>query len=145
MKQSATLHFSWNEIEKLMEEIRTANTAMTIYGTATGKGFWLVGDHGVYLMANTKDGVHHAKLGEKDRRLVAYAKECNPDTMEFEDWWQVKRSTFGGDDGVEFIALNEIEKLAALDASLKPESLAIEFMGNTFGVSIVWQKPRKRA
>jgi hypothetical protein len=134
MKQGAALHFPWIEMEKLMEEIRTAKTAQSLYGEETGKGFWLVGDHGVYLMPNTTDGIHHRKLGKNDRRLVAYATECNPDTMEFDDWWDTKRRTFGGDDGVEFLALTEIEAMA--QGEHKPNSLKIEFMGKQMAISI---------
>ena len=56
---------------------------------------WLVGDQGVYLMTNVKTG--------SGANEIAYAVECNPNTVE--DWWQVKRDTFGGDDGVEKFAL----------------------------------------
>lgn len=70
-----------------------------------------MGDQGVYLMANTSDGIHHSGLGHNQRRPVVYAHECNPDTMEFEDWWEAKRQSFGGDDGSEFIALEEVLKL----------------------------------
>ena len=44
------LHFPWNEIEKLIEEVDTATIARTLYEEETGKGLWLVGDQGVYLM-----------------------------------------------------------------------------------------------
>ncbi len=51
------MHFKWDGVEKLLEEVRTAKTARDLYEQKTGKGIWLVGDHGVYLMANTSDGV----------------------------------------------------------------------------------------
>lgn len=44
------LHFSWTQIEKALEEVRTASTARPLYEEETGKGLWLVGDEGVYLM-----------------------------------------------------------------------------------------------
>lgn len=135
------LHFPWNEIEKLIEEVDTATTAKTLYEEETGKGLWLVGDQGVYLMPNTTDGIHHAKLGKDDRRLVVYARECNPDRMEFDDWWDNKRQSFGGDDGVEFLNLQEIRDMAAHGAvdGHAPDSLAIEFTSSQIALSVVFK------
>ncbi len=139
------LHFSWNEIEKLIEEVNTAKTARTLYEEETGKGLWLVGDHGVYLMPNTTDGVHHSNLGKDDHRLVVYARECNPDTMEFDDWWDNKRRSFGGDDGVEFLDLKEIQALAARGSvdGHRPDSLALSFSPGQFALSVVFKLPKK--
>lgn len=139
------LHFPWNEIEKLIEEVTTATTGQPLYGEDTGKGLWLVGDHGVYLMPNTTDGIHHAKLGKDDRRLVVYARECNPDKMEFDDWWDNKRQSFGGDDGVEFLDLKEIQSLATHGSQddHRPDSLAIEFMSDQFSISVIFKTKRK--
>lgn len=140
------LHFPWNEIEKLIDEVTSATTGQPLYGQETGKGLWLVGDHGVYLMPNTMDGIYHAKLGKNDRRLVVYARECNPDKMEFDDWWDNKRQSFGGDDGVEFLDLKEIQSLVAHGSQdgHKPDSLAIEFMADQFALSVVFKTQRMR-
>lgn len=72
-------------------------------------GLWLVGDHGVYLCSN-------GKLAGA-RPLVIYAAECDPTTNN--DWFEIKRRTFGGDDGVDFIDAVELERLisAAPDAT----------------------------
>jgi hypothetical protein len=64
-------------------------------------GLWLVGDHGVYLCSN-------GKLAGA-RPLVVYAQECDPNRND--DWLEVKRRTFGGDDGVEFLDAFELERL----------------------------------
>ncbi|MBS1722499.1 MAG: DUF3085 domain-containing protein [Armatimonadetes bacterium] len=73
-------------------------------------GLWLVGDSGVYLMSNSKDGVPHPTNTHKGENgedepdfLVAYAHEVNPEKLEFEEWWANKRESFGGNDGVEFL------------------------------------------
>lgn len=139
------LHFPWNEIEKVIEEIDTAKTAQPLYGDDTGKGLWMVGDHGVYLMPNTTDGIHHRKLDKDDRRLVVYARECNPDRMEFDDWWENKRRSFGGDDGVEFLDLKEIQSLAAHGSvdGHRPNSLAVTFSPTQFELSVVFKLPKK--
>ncbi len=49
------LHFPWPAIEQALENLRTAGTVRTLYDQNTGKGFWLIGDQGVYLMPNTAD------------------------------------------------------------------------------------------
>lgn len=67
-------------------------------------GLWLVGDHGVYLMSN-------GKLPAGGRPLVVYAEECDPHTND--DWFHIKRKTFGGDDGVDFIDATPLEAMMA--------------------------------
>lgn len=68
------------------------------------RGLWLVGDHGVYLCSN-------GALSEGAKPLVAYAEDCHPDQNE--DWIEVKRRTFGGDDGLDFLDANGLEALIA--------------------------------
>ena len=106
------LHFPWDEIEKALQEVRTATTVRPLYGNDTGKGLWLVGDEGVYFMPNTTDGIHHKSRNKGDVLLAVYAKECNPTKLDFDTWWANKRATFGGDDGVEFFKLANVEKFA---------------------------------
>jgi hypothetical protein len=64
-------------------------------------GLWLVGDHGVYLCSN-------GKLAGA-RPLVVYAQECDP--TQNDDWFEIKRVTFGGDDGVDFLDAIELGRL----------------------------------
>jgi hypothetical protein len=122
------LHFSSSEIETLLEEVRTART---LYGKDTGKGLWLVGDEGVYLMPNTSDGVHHKRRCKGDGLLLAYAKECDPTQLDFDTWWANKHASFGGDDGVEFFALVAIERFAAG----RPKYLIAEFTSTQITLS----------
>jgi hypothetical protein len=117
------LHFAWNEIEKALQEVRSATTARSLYGKETGKGLWLVGDQGVYLMPNTTDGIHHKPRAKGGPFLVVYARECDPTKLDFDSWWANKRASFGGDDGVEFFSLADIEKFAAA----RPKYLVAEF------------------
>ena len=42
-----------------------------------------------------------------ETRTIAYSVECDPSKSD--DWWHIKRAAFGGDDGVEFISLADIE------------------------------------
>lgn len=100
------------------------------YGLRPGEGeqagVWLVGDHGVYLMSN---GV----LTEGQKPLVAYAVECDPTSNA--DWWETKRQTFGGDDGVDFIDASELE--AMITASPKATHLCIEFLLDSMQLYLV--------
>lgn len=137
------LHFPWNGIEKILEEINTATTARTLYEEVTGKGFWLVGDHGVYLMANTTDGALN-KNRKDEKHFVVYADECNPDTLDFDTWWENKRRSFGGDDDCFFISSAEIEEMAAMNMASegKPSCLCIDFGKAEPTITMVWKPQR---
>lgn len=71
-------------------------------------GLLLVGDQGVYFMSNAK-----LDLPKGQRHDVAYAVEANPNEVPFDDWWDAKNRSFGGDDGVEVIELETIEQWLA--------------------------------
>ncbi len=124
------LHFPWREIEKLLTEVTTAKTARPLYGEETGKGLWLVGDQGVYLMANTTDGDVNSNHKQGDKQFVVYAEECDPTKLPFEEWWQNKRASFGGDDGVQFFPLADI--LAYRNNH--PTHLVVEFEGDDIAI-----------
>ena len=126
------LHFPWSEVAKALDEVRAATVVKPLYGKETGKGLWLVGDEGVYLMPNT----------EAATRTIAYAKECDP--TKCDEWWHVKRATFGGDDGVEFISMEEIERLSAACPGAQPISLRINFTPQRMTISIQWKRPSKK-
>jgi len=66
-------------------------------------GLYLVGDNGVYLMSNGDPGL----LKPEGGNVVVFANECNPETMDFDDWWGAKQASFGGDDGVELIEAHD--------------------------------------
>ena len=125
------LHFPWHKVSTAIAESRAAIAARPLYGQDTGKGLWLVGDEGVYLMPNT--------VGSK--RTIVYARECDPTKLEFDDWWVVKGITFGGDDGIEFINIDEIERLSASPPKpdMRPQYLAIEMTPEQLSLSIVWR------
>lgn len=133
------LHFPWDDIEKLLTEIITAKTARPLYGEVTGKGLWLVGDQGVYLMANTTDGEINSKPKQDGKHFVVYAEECDPTRMPFEDWWFNKQISFGGDDGVEFFALDDIVAFRRDD----PTHLVVEFAIGEIHLTTVTRKRRR--
>ncbi len=89
-------------------------------------GLWLVGDHGVYAMSN-------GKLAEGAKPLVVYAEGCDPNTDD--DWFEVKRRTFGGDDGVDFLDAGGLEPLIA--ASRGCTHLQIAFLKDAMQLSVI--------
>jgi hypothetical protein len=109
------LHFPWPKVLKALCEVHTAREIRTLYGAETACGLWLVGDEGVYLMPNTAPKA----------RTIVYARECDPTKLDFETWWANKGATFGGGDGIEFIDLNEIDRIQA--AFLKRHRLPVYF------------------
>ena len=100
------------------------------YGLRPGKGeqpgLWLVGDHGVYLLSN-------GKLAGGQKPFVVYAEECNPTTTD--DWFEVKRRTFGGDDGVDFIDAESLEAMIA--ASPGGTHLSFAFDDDAMQISVI--------
>jgi hypothetical protein len=60
----------------------------------------LVKDHGLYFMSEKGPMSPQTK-----RRLVAYAGGFNPDTVEFDDWYDRLREICGGDDFSETISV----------------------------------------
>lgn len=92
------LSFPNAELVKLVEDAtaKWPTGHQSLYGEDHGAGFWIVGDHGVYLM-------HNGNRPDGENPVVVYARECDPTKMEFDDWWDAKRASFGGDDGVDFI------------------------------------------
>jgi len=89
-------------------------------------GLWLVGDRGVYLCSN-------GKLADGARPLTAYAEECDPNTCD--DWFEVKRRTFGGDDGVEFLDAKQLEAMMA--ASPNATHLRVAFSSGALQLCLV--------
>nr|WP_275405117.1 DUF3085 domain-containing protein [Novacetimonas pomaceti] len=64
------------------------------------------------LLSNGYPGFSDA---EGQANLVAYAVEADPRTRP-DDWYDVKRASFGGDDGAEFLSADTIRK--ALEATV---------------------------
>jgi hypothetical protein len=108
--------FNREEVLKLVAITKAATKCHVPYtGKAwktpekTDPGLELVGDDGVYLMSNACD----QKRDAQGACALAYANEVNPKKLEFSVWWEAKRCGFGGDDGVNFLPLAEIEKWIA--------------------------------
>jgi len=118
---SMTVRFKGTELRPLLAEA-AANQCRVI----------LVKDQGVYFMAERGESRPDGR-----RKTIAYAVGCNPDVDTFDDWWELARAEFGGDDFGEFFDLHErvfarilhseddLEVSAtATDLSLQPVSAA---------------------
>ena len=57
----------------------------------------LVKDQGVYFLAERGE-----RRPDGRQKLITYAEGCNPDVDAFDDWWELARAEFGGDDFGEF-------------------------------------------
>jgi Protein of unknown function (DUF3085) len=135
------LTFPISGVLEALDELRSATACRTLYDAQTGKGLWLVGDQGVYLMPNTTDGPRAARRKPGDSNFVVYARECDPTKLEFDTWWANKRASFGGDDGVEFIAMADIQDITAQLAGpgMLADHLFIDITTQSFSMGVGWK------
>ena len=75
----------------------------------------------------------NGKLADGMRPMVIHAEECKPNTNE--DWFEIKRITFGGDDGVEFLDAMQLEAMMAV--SPKATHLRITFLENSMQLYLI--------
>lgn len=136
------LHFPIAGVLELMEHAENAPESKALYGDDTGPALWVVGDHGVYLMSNGEPALTRYEKDQVTKNKVVYARECNPDTMSFDEWWSAKRASFGGDDGADALTCAELrEMLAAYERQdLKAESLRLGFAGGQMHVSFACER-----
>src|SRR4051812_44837935 len=104
------LHFARAGVEEILDTLRNATKFRVAYDFEDDIDppplVWLVGDRGIYLMANNW-------LAAGESAVVTYARECDPNTLDFDTWWDVKQEAFGGDDGVNNIDLADLERVLA--------------------------------
>lgn len=130
------LKFDKADVQRLVDHVKAHPEYVALYGQpeTVKPGLWLVGDHGVYLMTNTKekllnDNQLSASDTEPGRCFVVYAEGINPEKDDSGDWWDRKVETFGGDDGVEFLELEAVENQLKrvkrwLQVNIQPDSLS---------------------
>jgi len=99
-------------------------------------------------------GLPHPRAGQKlpsghgtyPQIDVAYAHQCDPSHMDFDAWWESKNRIFGGDDGVETIPLDAVEKVLEggrhLVIRVTPDQLAFEALSD-FGHRLLADEARK--
>lgn len=66
----------------------------------------LVGSDGVYFMCDSTTSTD--RLNNVSVFGQAFAEGCNPSVDKFDDWWELKRATWGGDDGADNVDAIEI-------------------------------------
>jgi hypothetical protein len=129
----ARLKALWNEaVQQWPVSVRTMKSQNL-------PGFWLVGSQGIYLM--------HNGARRNGSASVAYANECDPLMVPFENWFGVKRAIFGDSDGMEFVEAVMIG--TAVDGGCDIE---VTFEFDTMTVTVVekgkaslrWQSLRTR-
>ncbi len=102
---SYTLQFDPYHVYRLAYETIAAGEDKWIQPYSTEKPnhpiMQLVGDDGVYWMSGVSYEDHIKN--EEGKADVCYAHNCNPHTQDFDEWWDAKQMTFGGDDGVDSI------------------------------------------
>ena len=93
IKNPSAKGFWWGGIDEALRALESTEPTLMI-----------VGDDGVYIMPGGSG------LWGKEK-VIAYAEGCNPKEDEFDDWWALKGSTWGGDDGVEPLKVKEIQPI----------------------------------
>lgn len=122
------LHFNRNKVAEVIAAVENGSGHVEPYtgepwGTPERNrpGIMLVGDQGVYIIGNEDREQSPSESG-----LVAYAKGCDP--KKDADWWERKNASFGGDDGAEFLSLEEAKRLLLGKArpfvEISPEQVA---------------------
>lgn len=123
------IKFNTKDVQRLLDDSKNAKERRTSFDDPQASpGLWLVGDQGVYLMSNSKQGVlapDHSP--EHPHYFVAYAHGCNP--SEDEDWYEIKRHSFGGDDGIVFVSAAQIEPSLVGNSALVEIDLTPEHIG----------------
>lgn len=107
------LTFERSGVNELLRHTRAAPRHATLYNdpTTAKPGLWLVGDEGVYLMSNGEPAL--LAPGHTGGRKIVYASEVDPTKFGFDHWWDAKRRSFGGDDGINYIPYHEIIRALA--------------------------------
>lgn len=133
----AVLIFEAISVQRLVEHAKCAPQHAMGYSDAQPKpALMLVGDQGVYLVSN---GEPADKAEDAPSCFVAHARGHNPNIDH--DWWDAKRASFGGDDGVEVLDI-----IPAVDLLLSrgEAEIKIEINDDHVGLlmpDVTWIKP----
>jgi hypothetical protein len=117
------LTFERSGVNELLRHTRAAPRHAQLYNDpATARpGLWLVGDEGVYLMSNGDPAL--MAHGPKETRRIVYAAQVDPTKFGFDEWWEAKRRSFGGDDGCNFLEYAAIIRALATWGPTDPLTL----------------------
>lgn len=116
--REVVLRFDLTIVRQLIDHTSNSPEWVPTYGgTHAEPGLWLVADHGVYLMSNGRPAIDAkgnpipADDTPGTRRLIAMAEGCDPEVDAFEDWWAIHNALQGGNDFLEFIALEDLARV----------------------------------
>ena len=111
-----------------IEKCRSSKRHLKYFGQDTGPVLWLIGDSGIYLMGNQD------RRDETVPYDVVYSLESNPNTMEFEQWYQAKNDLYGRDDGCDVFEIPSI--LALIGDPYGKDVFKITLDQNYFTINI---------
>lgn len=135
----SSLTFPIAAIVALAEHAKAATNHSAGYGEEpSGPAIIIVGDRGIYMMSNGMPGI--PRTDGKEGQHVVYADQCDPDKNP--GWYDLKRATFGGDDGVEFLPIVE-QILAKKDKGFT--HVRIDFTANQIAMEFVTRGRKKKA
>jgi hypothetical protein len=116
--REVVLRFDLTIVRRLLDHTRNSHEWMPTYrGAHAEPGLWLVADHGVYLMSNGQPAIdakgHPIPVGDtsRARRLIAMAEGCDPEVDAFDDWWAIHNALQGGNDFLEFVPLEDVDRV----------------------------------
>jgi hypothetical protein len=75
----------------------------------------------------------NGKLAEGERALVLHSEQCHP--VGNRDWWHYKTRHFGGDDGVELIAAEQLIPL--FDRNLRATHINMDLTEDEIVFSLI--------
>jgi hypothetical protein len=130
-------HFDIEPVKRLLEHARASDKHQVLYDNpdTDAPGLWIVGDQGLYILSNGDPRfLRAADDPEREHSIVfaVYADEANPWTLPFDQWWEAKRQGFGGDDGVEFLPVIEIDR--QLRNPLRADKFVLDITPERIGV-----------
>ena len=139
------LRFKKSEVQVLLDHAKSATSHREPYSSDRNAppASLLVGDDGIYLMSNglptlLADGTTRSASADS-KACIVYAEECNPEMMAFDDWWEAKNESFGGDDGVESLEVESVE----LGMDFDPEYFVIEMDSEQSEFSILYKSTER--
>lgn len=117
--------FDLKQAAELVKKTKAASAHRASDFSPNGPCLWLVEDECVYMMSSAE--------GCKD---VVYADECDPKKSGYETWRHNEKSSFGVDDGADYISGDSLDNI--LEASeFGTGHVAIDFLPDNFEMTIL--------
>lgn len=98
------LSFNAKNLSALLDHSFSCTEHKITFTGDSGPGLLICGDSGVYCMSTGNPAIPDPERNSPNK--VVCAEGCDP-LKNADDWWDVKRRTWGGDDGVDFISFTK--------------------------------------